>query len=242
VLDAPSLHIGRISVRIEPYSVVVPVRVTDQYLSRSLESISEQTVPPSSTYVVINGTDGSTCPSSEVCAGFDFVTPIFIQELGMVPAVVHGITMVAEEVVMFLDSDDLWVADKAERQLTLLQQQTDVDAVSSRTQNFRELDDGSCVDLASEIAGLLGATAFRTNVFTRFGGIDPKASHFTFLYRWWENARKLGIVEAPIESVGLRRRVHANSGWVSQTEHGKNELLREIRRITRAQNAERSHK
>lgn len=220
-----------------PYSVVVPVRVTDPYLSQALESISRQSIRPQSTFVIINGADGSPCQSSEVCDAFDFVTTVLIEESGVVPALVHGINLVQEPVVMFLDSDDLWTPEKASRQLSVLANQPQVDAVSSRIQNFRQLSDGTFVDLASETAGLPSATAFRTNVFTRFGGIDPEASHFTFLYRWWNNARNAGITEAAIEEVGLRRRVHADNGWVAQSEQGKIELLAEIRRLARAKTA-----
>lgn len=222
----------------QPYAVVVPVRDSDPFLVKALESISQQSVAPRSTYVVINGSDGSPCQSSEVCSAFDFVTAVFVGDAGMVPALVEGIALVREPVLMFLDSDDLWTSEKAFLQLLLLAEVPQIDAVLSRIQNFRQLPDGNIVELASETAGLLGATAFRTDVFTRFGGIDPQSSHFTFLYRWWSNARKAGIQEAVIEDVGLLRRVHAGNGWIAESRQGRSDLLTEIRRLSRAQSTD----
>ena len=234
-------YLGTLGIK-PAYAVVVPVRVSDPYLHLALDSISMQMVRPASTYVVINGSDGSRCQSLEVCEQFDFVTPVLIQPLGMVPAIVHGINLVQDPVIMFLDSDDLWSSDKASRQLSVLHEQPHIDTVSSQTQNFRQYPDGTLDYLARETAGLLGATAFRTDVFTRFGGIDPEASHFTFLYRWWNRARNAGIVEAKIDEVGLLRRVHAENGWVSQSEQGKTELMAELRRLSRDKIANRSQR
>jgi glycosyltransferase involved in cell wall biosynthesis len=214
------------------YTTIIAVRHSDPYLEEAILSVLRQTLPPARILVVINGTLDSSCSSMALVKSFGGpVEGFLLEESGLVPALNAGLSMLATPYVAFLDSDDIWVETKQENQITLLNSETNIDAVSGVVANFRDKLDGERQFLKSAQASLLGAVTFRSDSFAVFGGFDPASTHYSYLYRWYSQAYGRGLKIFRLDGISLLRRIHSNNGWVREREHGFSELHSELRRI-----------
>jgi glycosyltransferase involved in cell wall biosynthesis len=152
----------------------------------------------------------------------------------MITALNHGLAQVATPFVAFMDSDDLWMPEKQERQVSLLQSDPSLDVVTCVATNVREESDGSLVELRSAPSSMFTASTFRLTTFERFGTIDTESTHFTWLYRWWSAAKLGGISTGHIDYVGLNRRLHGGNSWAEKGAIAHRELLAELRLIAKA--------
>jgi len=221
------------------YGVIMATRPTEPFILDALASIHAQTLPPAQVIVVVNGPGAHECDlRATIGEQFPEVVVRADDRPSMAAAFHVGLAGVRTPYVGFLDADDLWAPTKQERQITMLADSPRVDAVLCQTVNFRVDADAVVRDGVVATARLFGATTFRTDVFDRFGPVDADADHFEWLYRWWAGAAAAGIVTATDAFPGLRRRLHAGNGWVTQHERGRAVLLAELRRINRRRRGE----
>ena len=204
----------------------------EPYIGEAIASIYGQGRPPARVIVIVNG------PGSETSAvvsylgdAFPAVDIITSDIAGMLPAFILGLEQVTTPYVAFLDADDWWGSEKQERQIALLEADAELDAVYCEAVNFRTHPDGTLEEGTVATTRLFSCTTFRTNVFERFGSLDPTASHFSWLIRWWNEAQAAGITAVGSEYRGLWRRVHGSNGWVVERSAGEKDLLGELRRI-----------
>lgn len=217
------------------YTVLMASRPDERYVLEAIRSIVEQTHPPESVVLIINGPEARTSHLGEsVIAAFPVVDVLTIDAPGMIQAVEVGLDTVTTPYVALLDADDLWAPEKQQRQLALLEADRSLDAVSCEAVNFTVAPDGTRVEGTAAVTRMFSAVTFRTDAFEQFGRPDPSASHFAWLVRWWTHAQERGIRTAGIEYRGLWRRVHATNGWVTDRSAGRAHLLGELRRIHRA--------
>ena len=107
---------------VDPFAVdvVIPVRNGARYLARCLDSLMAQTRPVRSAIVV---DDGSTDATPDILADYRRRWPelavVRIEPSGLAHARNVGIRMCCAPFVAFLDSDDVWVERKLERQMEL---------------------------------------------------------------------------------------------------------------------------
>jgi glycosyltransferase involved in cell wall biosynthesis len=94
-------------------SVVIPVRNRQQWIARAIESALAQTVPPSEVIVV---DDGSTDGTVDVVRRYD-VRLLRRDGGGAYAARNEAIRAARAPLIAFLDSDDVWLPHKLERQL-----------------------------------------------------------------------------------------------------------------------------
>jgi len=113
-------------------SVIVPVFNGERYLAEALESIFGQTRPPAEVIVV---DDGSTDRTAEVAGRFP-VRCLHQENRGVAAARNAGVQAAAGDLLAFLDHDDLWIADKLERQLATLAAQPELDMVFGHVEQF----------------------------------------------------------------------------------------------------------
>jgi glycosyltransferase involved in cell wall biosynthesis len=212
------------------YSTVIASLADEPLLIEALDSVFEQTVPPSSVEVVIDRKSGATQDwIRDIHARHPSVTFVVQQSTGMAAALGEGISRARAEFVSFLDSDDLWLPRKQEHQLARLRDDPDLDAVSCLSRNTGRITGGERPAVA---AAMFTATTFRTTTFERFGLPDVEASHYVWLYRWWSCARGLGIRTSSVDYVGLERRIHGGNSWIQGQKQAHRDLMAELRRLS----------
>lgn len=99
-------------------SVVVPVYNRQEYLQESLDSILQQSLPPSEIVVV---DDGSTDDSWNIIQSYkDRIKAIRIPNSGAGNARKVGVEKTSYPWIAFCDSDDIWLPNHLERRVKLL--------------------------------------------------------------------------------------------------------------------------
>ncbi len=212
------------------YTTVIASLVGEPMLAEAVASIASQSLPSERVLVVCDA--GPPLPAGWTDA-IRLIHPAVEfhrnDEHGMVPAINLGIELTTTQYVAFLDADDLWQPRKQERQLALLAQRPEVDAATCMAMNFRIDDGGRRAFQVAAPANMFTCTTFRRDVFRRFGGLDPACTHFTWLYRWWGDARQRGIRTESVDYVGLHRRLHEANSWSIHRETAHRDLLGELR-------------
>jgi glycosyltransferase involved in cell wall biosynthesis len=104
-------------------TIVVPTRDRKDPLRRALESVRRQTHPATRTIVVDDGSRDD--PESWLRADFPEVELIRQEHRGVSAARNRGIGLATTQWIAFLDSDDEWVPEKLERQMSALARETD---------------------------------------------------------------------------------------------------------------------
>ncbi len=95
-------------------SVVIPAFNAERTISRTLESVFAQTLPPTEVLVIDDGSRDNTV--DVVRAAFPAVKLVSQTNTGPGGARNHGISLAAGEWIAFLDADDTWRPEKLQRQ------------------------------------------------------------------------------------------------------------------------------
>ena len=110
-------------------SVVIPTYNSAQFIVETLESVFAQTYKD---YEVIVVDDGSTDNTKEVLKPYmSRIRYIYKENGGPASARNEGIKNARGEYIAFLDSDDLWLPEKLEKQVEYFEQYPDVVLVST---------------------------------------------------------------------------------------------------------------
>jgi glycosyltransferase involved in cell wall biosynthesis len=105
-------------------SVIIPTYKRTDYLKLTLENINQQTFRDFEVIVVDDGTPGDA--NLLLCNGFDNVRYVKIPNSGGPTAPRNeGLKMASGQYIAFVDDDDLWVEDKLQRQVDLLDKEPD---------------------------------------------------------------------------------------------------------------------
>jgi len=100
-------------------SAIIPTFNRGYVVSKAIDSILNQTYTHTEIIVV---DDGSTDDTQQILAGYgDRIRVVYQKNAGPSAARNRGILASKGEVVAFLDSDDIWLPAKLERQISLLQ-------------------------------------------------------------------------------------------------------------------------
>ncbi len=212
------------------YSVVMASRAGEPRIHQALGSIFRQTLVPKSVEILIDQCDPPQPDWVEaLCRDFPGTRVVVHSGRGSAAALKAGINRVQTPLVAFLDSDDEWMPDKQRIQVDMLLEDSTLDAVLCSSVNVHIGRPG----LGSEKpvqAAMFTSTTFRTAAFQTFGPPDETASHFVWLYRWWSNARAMGIRTSCAEYVGLKRVIDGRNSWIREGERAHSDLLTELRR------------
>lgn len=121
-------------------SIVIPVYNRENYISDCLQSVFDQTFYDWDIWVV---DDGSTDRTLEVVHSFDCgkLHLMEVEHGGQARARNKAIAQIESEFVAFLDSDDLWLPKKLEKQLLLFEERTEIGLICS--DNYRFDSNGS---------------------------------------------------------------------------------------------------
>lgn len=108
-------------------SVIIPTYNCAQYICQAVDSVLAQTYHDFELVVV---DDGSTDDTKELLMRYDkHLTYIYQENKGMTAARNTGIKNSSGEYIAFLDSDDIWLPNKLERQVKLLDESPEVGLV-----------------------------------------------------------------------------------------------------------------
>lgn len=180
-------------------SVIVPTFNYAHFLPAALDSVFAQTLPPREVVVV---DDGSTDATPQVLARYEGrIRAVRKENGGLAAARNSGAQMASGELLAFLDSDDLWLPPKLERQVALLASEPQLGLVHCGAQEvdaegrvLRERLDGMAGWVAREmllfrrtVVLLAGSTILvPRRVFEAAGGFDARLPHsedWDFCYR-----------------------------------------------------------
>lgn len=191
-------------------SVVIPVKNAERYLAQAIDSILAQTRQPQE-IIVVDG--NSTDESRSIAASYSHVRCIDQNGQGLADAWNTGIEAAQSDLIAFLDSDDLWTANKLEVQVNYLAHHTEVECLVARVKFF--LEAGSSIphgfrpellegDYIGHIPGNLVA---RKTLFDTFGKFDTELDLASDV-EWFCQAKDQKISMDIIPEVLLHKRVH----------------------------------
>lgn len=181
---------------------VIPVHNGARWIGNAVQSLIDQTVPPTRILVI---DDGSTEDIPAALAPFGSAVEYYRQEqAGPVAARNRAITGCQEEVIVLLDADDRYEPRRIEAALSSLQRDPTISGTVCLAQNRR--DDGTPVG-DPKPAYTLGALVVLRAAFERVGLPDPSLQHGAAL-DWFLRARESGVEivldEEPLLSRVLR--------------------------------------
>lgn len=117
-------------------SVIIPTFNGERFLAQTIESVLAQTYPNVETVLV---DDGSTDATPQVARRFgDRVRYVRQQNQGVAAARNKAIFMAHGDLVAFLDHDDLWRAEKLEKQVGVFLEEPSADVCFTELQNVNE--------------------------------------------------------------------------------------------------------
>ena len=211
----------------------MPVRNGDKFIEDALRSAQSQELPVAEIHVVNDGSTDRTLAIVESMRAKD--DRIILHEgpcKGPGPARNVALSATKAEILAFLDSDDLWPADKLSRQVARMQADPKVDVVSGFVQYFdKQVEDGLTPSEDSRTEEFfhvhLGATIYRRTVLEEVGLFDE-----SFLYSedvdLMLRIREADIPFTILNAITLYYRRHDDSMTTTVTPHEKRDFSRAI--------------
>ncbi len=114
----------------------------------------------------------------------------------------RGVELSSCELVAFLDADDLWPADKLERQVATLRAQPEVEILFGQVRQFESRELGP-----PQPGFLYGSLLARRTALDRVGAFST-GWRVGELMEWLLRAREAGVRELMTDDVVLHRRLH----------------------------------
>lgn len=193
-------------------SCVVPVFNGERFVAEAVESILGQTYRWREVIIVDDGSDDG---SVDVLARFgDQIRVLRQANRGPSMARNRGIEESRGEFIAFLDADDLWVPDKIESQISVLEACPDVQLCSGHIKSFwiSELDHERRAFENHPYHGerpLLSpcTVLVRRELFQRLGGFDPELWNGEDT-DWFHRMLKAGVGYETLPRLVVHRRQH----------------------------------
>lgn len=194
-------------------SAIIPAYNAGLYLSETIESILNQTVP---VYEIILVDDGSTDQTKEIVAGFKGVNYFWQPNSGTAAALNEGIKRASGDCFAFLDADDLWLPDKISIQADILRENPNIDMVFGFIEQFisPELPEEEKAKIEFQSGPMIGrhksTWLIRREAFEKVGFFKGSYSLEEFL-DWYMKGKEIGLSEIVVEQTLARRRIHTTN-------------------------------
>lgn len=204
----------------------MPTKNSDLTVLESIESVYKQTYKATELIIVDESSTDSTIPLIQ--ENFPNVKIIQNYFNGAQGALSIAIPQVKTEFISFLDSDDIWASEKSQLQINFLNNQPDIDVVSSGISNFSEqIRNNEKIKYVKDFGAtrLFTASMFRTDIFNRVGLPSRSVNHFVWQIDWWIRANSFGIKTGYIDNIHLFRRIHNRNSWVLDKATGVKSIL-----------------
>ncbi len=205
-------------------SVIIPVYNAERYLAEAIESVLMQPVKPLE-IIVVN--DGSTDESEKVANTFKNDICYLLQEnKGASAARNLGIKLAKGSLLAFLDADDLWVSNKLELQIKVLEDDTKLDMVLGSIEQFvsPELDTENRNRLRSELKIMpgyhVGTMLIKRDSFQQVGPFKEDLQLAEFI-DWFNRAEDMKLHYKMLPEVVMKRRIHTTNQGLYKRQHMK---------------------
>lgn len=197
--------------RVPLVSVIIPV-YNSIYIREALNSVSEQTYTNIETIVI---DDGSTDNSLQILSDFKNIRMVRTENKGVSAARNEGLRFCRGELITFLDSDDIWIGDKIEKQVDFLSENRDIEIIFGRFENFFQegrvppqgIDRSRFLNQTIGKMKHLGTMMTRKEVFSKVGDFDQTLRTGEDL-DWFIRIKDSGIKDFYEDRVVLKRRLH----------------------------------
>jgi glycosyltransferase involved in cell wall biosynthesis len=208
------------------YTVVIPAYNAAATLSEAIRSVLAQSVLPARIIVI---DDGSTDSTLEIARSFGgLVAAVSQANAGPGSATTRGFAMVGTPLVATLDADDLWLPQKAERQISYLEQHGEAAAVFTRIANFRGAPDAA--DHSDAYDGWLRTTMMvRTKAAIATGPVIDPSGMAGDMVDWLARFREGGHETIMMPQILALRRIHPGS----LSDRSRNELGKSYMQVVR---------
>jgi len=196
------------------YSVVIPAHNAEKYLPLALESVRAQRLSPEAVIVV---NDGSSDATAEIAASYDAVVITHRIARGPSAARNAGVAACSTELVAFLDADDEWTPEHAEKTVGVHNYPgvifsasravcigSESFAVPSPDIGEEPLDLREMLVLENPI--IQSGVVIRRDIFEQAGRYN-ESMRFAEYYDLWNRVAELGLF-CPVVTACVRRRIH----------------------------------
>ncbi|UXX80820.1 glycosyltransferase family 2 protein [Reichenbachiella carrageenanivorans] len=216
-------------------SVVIAVYNGEKYIKESIESVLNQTQPPSEIIVV---DDGSTDTTAEIVKTLP-IRYFYQQNSGQSAATNYGIAQSTGDYLAFNDADDLWEPNKLKWQHEAFTNVPELDAVFGLLKQF------ICPQLSTETASKIHCPKepmngyckqtmmIRKSSLEQIGlfNVDTQIGDFI---EWYALAKRKGFQSNMIPKVITNRRLHTRNMSVKKKDQ-RNEFAQILKRHLDAQ-------
>jgi hypothetical protein len=223
-----------------PVTVVIPTHNCGPLVVQAVESVLAQTSVPSQVIVV---DDGSTDDTSERLAGYrDRIRYIHQSNQGVSTARNRGIAEARNDIIAFLDADDVWHPRKIEIQLEALAKHQDLGILGTRgfdwpIAEFPSLPDSIPIhvkkitwqQLAVKSRLVTSTIMLRREVFGRVGMFDPELRRAEDRDLFVRVAKVFPVGNLDLPLTGFRPSAGSLSRQVFSMREGGEKLLAKLR-------------
>lgn len=211
-------------------TVIIPTYNRREYVQEAIDSVITQTFHD---YDIIVIDDGSTDGTREALPERygDQIHYVWQTNQGESAARNHALARATGHYIAFLDSDDLWLPDKLDKQVALLEQQQDIGAAFCQAWIINEFGqriaanplgegladerltlENLCLD--NDVVGPSTALV-RRNIFDQVGGFDAQIHYGEDWDLWLRIAAEHRLVTIPEPLASLRRHQGTQSYYPS---------------------------
>ncbi len=214
-------------------AVIVPVFNGAAFLDAALRSVLGQEGCRVTSIIVVD--DGSTDASATIAAAYAAPVRVIRQpHAGAATARNRGLAAATEDLIGFLDADDLLPPGSVAALVAALCADPALDAALGLTTQFisPELDAVAATRFQVSDRPLngpcLAAMLFRRRSFEHIGGFDPSLGHGDFI-DWYLRAKADGLALRLLHTVVLQRRIHGGN-LTLRDKAGRKDYLVAVRR------------
>jgi glycosyltransferase involved in cell wall biosynthesis len=181
--------------------------------------------------------DGSTDATPDLVRNEPLVTYVRQKHAGVSAARNRGSGLADASWICFLDADDLWVSDRIESQMRVLQDNPELDGVYGKCEQFYSPELGLEGEPAHRILpAFFGTVLLSKSAFDKIGGFDH-GQELAESVDWSTRAHERGLKYHFLDKVLTLRRIHLTNTGVTKA-HLRREYLKVVQqRLARVRGA-----